>query len=800
MKYYIAKFLLILLLVFSANSYYSQKPYDIKAVILDDDDSLAFGNVLLLKQSDSSLIKGNYFIDGNLILEDVKSEIAFLKIRVVGYADTLFLVQNDGTNSVDLGRIKLRLINNDLEEVTITANIPLFETDPSGVVKVNVQETMLSSSVSVLEVLSKSPKVLVNGSQVSVIGKGEALLYLDGKSINIERLGTISVSQIKSIEIISNPSAKYDAQGKSVINIITIVNHSEGMNGSLTQNTTMGKFLLSSTSFSFNYKKRKWSFSSDYSASFGKDWFFSNGTRTSGTEDNQTISNYSVEDTKGSTYVSNFRLGVDYRINNESNISLEYSGLYNDYSNAYNSNNEITLPNSDLGLLSAVNDGQTIAKNHSVVLNYNNLLDTLGSSLFIGSQYSFFKLNSNDFIKENITINNTYSSGLRNNQGQNTITIFTPQLDYVKKFKNASAVELGLKYSYSENSGKVDFLTQVNGTELFEVVSELSNNFLYTENIPALYLQYQGSIKRKVRYLIGLRSEYTDAHGVSLVSNTVAIDTSYINFFPNIIANASLSEKWIVGVSYSGRIDRPIYQDLDPFVWYHDSLTSVHGNPNLLPEMTDAFEGALYFGNYNLTVGYSRSENSFRVGAFKGETGENSIVLQQINVEKLYSYFSSLTIPIEHKLWSFYNTFNLTYNEIVDNRPEFSFNKIVPQFYYYGYNGFNFKHGFNLELMGEYEGDYNDGVYQWNSTYSISLGLSKSLFKKSLLFRFVANDVFRTYQMSGSYSVGGTDVVHKTKFNTNFYRISLVWSFGKLHEATYESKPTGEGELERIKQ
>ena len=792
---------LIMIILVCAIQSFSQSQYNVKAVVVDKMDSTLFGNVLVLSSQDSSFITGSYFMDGNVSVDRSTKESFLMKIISTGFRDSIFPVAfEEGEELIDLGSIRLNGLETQLGELVISANIPLFEPSTDGTLKVNVQKTMLASSSSVREVLSKSPGVLVGENGVSVVGKGEALLYLNGKRITIERLGTIPVNQIKNIEVITNPSAKYDAQGKAVINIITVVNHSEGVQVMLVQNLTMAKHFLSSSAANLHYRKKKWSLTGDYGVSFGKDWNQRNSVRLLNTEGGLYTSDNQNEENTRLTYVSNFRAGCEYRISEKSDVSLQWDGLYNIFDLDVDGDNAMTSPLGELTRLETFNDGQTKNLNNSISLNYNSQLDTLGSTLFLGGQLSTFSTRLFDLIDEEISVENVITSkALRRNSGQNDIGLLTGQVDYTKTFKNSSRLELGGKYADVQNHGTIDFSSKAEGEDTFTSYSEFSNDFEYNEKIPAIYGQYFGRIK-KLDYSIGVRSEYTMAQGISNVTSETVIDTNYLNIFPNVRVSGKIRDNWSVSYAYSERISRPQYQALDPFVWYQDSLTSVQGNPNLLPELTQANEGIIGFKKYSLKFGYSSSTNSSRFIVEPGNTGINSIVMKQANIQKLHSYYSTLSIPLAYKKWSSFNTLSLTYKQIEDDRPEFMVSEIVPQFYFYSFNQFKLKKKLKIEISGEYVGEQNDGIYQVDPTYSVTLGLSKTFMKGNLICRFMANDILKSYKEVGSYQIGNTTVNYDRKLNTNFYRFSAIYYFGKLWKVKYKNKLVGNDEFSRIKQ
>ena len=227
--------------------------------VVDANNKLVVGNVLALSVKDSSLIDGTSFFEEPFELAGLNEVELLLKLTSLQFNDTIIHVKYSGSSTIDLGVLKVSEASVNLEEVEVVAQAPLFVNRADGTVEINVANTILATSTSVNEILSKAPSVVVSDDGVSVFGKGEAILYLNGTRITNERLSAISASQVKKIEVISNPSAKYDAEGRSVINIITVVNLDEGYNGVFNQFLTLSDFSdpSTNTNLDVNYKKRK---------------------------------------------------------------------------------------------------------------------------------------------------------------------------------------------------------------------------------------------------------------------------------------------------------------------------------------------------------------------------------------------------------------------------------------------------------------------------------------------------------------------------------------------------------------
>jgi hypothetical protein len=751
------------------------------------------GNVLLLSAADSSFITGAVFNDTAFKITNINRSEVLLKLTSLAFPDTVMKVVYNGQNEIDLGTIIMGAKNSELAVVTVVSKTPLVRYAPNGNVDVNVANTVLSTSSSVVEILSKSPNVIVNNGQISVLGKGEAIIYLNGRQITSEQLSSISTSQVLKIEIIPNPSSRYDAEGKAVINIITKSRADEGIMGSLSQHVTYTDFAGTNTQsfLDLSYAKGKFSLVGNYNLLLGKSREFLHTIRTRPDPAEYMRSDLTTDWRRKYNNYSNYGLGVQYAINNKSNITLAYNGYLEDLGGYVSSSNTI-VTNSDNSFYTSRIDKDDVKTNNSLMLNYNRAIDSLGSVLFIGSQYSHYKSDIGDFITENSKVNGT--DGLRNlkNNVDHDISISSSQIDYTKVLRANTKLDMGAKFSYVNTESATEFLIAENGGG-FERDDDLSSNFRYIEKISAGYMTYSSVINRKINFAVGVRGEWTTYDLNTSVSSGKSLEDNYFNVFPNVQMNTTVSKKLRLRASYVSRITRPRYQALNPFVVYQDPFTTIEGNPNLIPEKIHAFEVGANYEKYDIRVGYNYSIDPIDAAALRG-TAPNSYVLKAINLDKGHSYFVSVSRPINTKWWTAVNTINISYSKLIDNKYAFDFIEPRPQIYLYTSNTFNVNNLFKIQLLAWYWGRKQYGLYDDYDRYLVMLGLEKDFFQNKLKGRIVINDIFRRTNASGVYGVGQTDIYYNRTFNNNYFRFIATWNFGKLKKSTYKIRSTGQPE------
>jgi len=774
-----------------------QSNIHITGVVKGANDDLLMGNVLLISRYDSSLIKGAYYIDGIIEIEASLKTAADLRITSMGYMDTTLFIESHG-GRYDLGALYLKENPHALEGATVQANRPLIEHSTDGTTTAYVQNTLLASSANLDELLAKLPYLIADDNRIIVLGKGEPVYYLDGKRVSQHQLQSIQINQIARIEIISNPSAKYDAQGKAVINIVTAVNTLEGIQGTLTQNTTQARYLKSYTNLNLNWRKGKWALLADYGFDLGRNWGTNLLDRETTTNGATSYFTNDYETNSRSVYAAKYRIGSSYKINSKSKISLEFLGSQN----IWDQDSRATTVFTDALAAETTIDANTGGTNRNlssaINANYNSTLDSLGSYLFIGAQYSAFSSDDESIIDELIDDGTSITSASRLNESGSSINFITGQIDLVKQFIKGLRLDLGSKITYAGNTGFVDFYSKSDDQPDYVYYQTLSNDFEYTEYIPAAYVQLHKSYDNKISLNFGIRGEYTNAKGNSISLSQTVIDTSYFNLFPNASIQIPLSKLFSLGVSYSSSINRPSYQALDPFLYYIDSLTSTQGNPELQPEYSHSIETSLSLKQYTLTMGYTYSRGALRYAMFEGENGPNSTILRQFNIQKEHSYYTSVTLPFRYKKFRSANVLGLTLDKIQDNRVEFATNEFVPRVYLHTRNSLLIDKVGKIELNAQYLGTRFDGIYYRKPAYMITTGISRSFFKEKLNCSFTVSDFLRTFEVDGYYELAVSKVSYVRRFDTYFYRLSLSYTFGKLNEVNYSTRNVGQDAESRI--
>lgn len=782
------------------------QPYTLKANILEANNAPAEGEFLVLEYSTGNLIAAQPFQKGMLNLHYENADTLLLKIYAPGCNDTSMVMVPLKSEAIhDLGTIHLspsRL----LQEVIVSTYQPMFAKTAEGT-RINVENTLLSTCASASELLSKTPGISIVGNKIFVFGVGEGMLMLNGKEIAFETFRSLPPGEISNIELITSPGAKYDARGKAVV-IITlkkgylegaVATWTENVSSAFVPNARFGAYTLLTSSLNVNYRKNKFHLTAYYANDYGVNWNENRyATRISRSDGVYNTMSYYQEDSY-SRNMHTYRLGAAYDLSDRSSISAQYDGLFNSFYLNVHQNGDYYTPQQELSLIRMQNDATTRLLNHSVNVNYLLKLDSLGkSNLFVGAQFNAFENNLFDNITETITPfgEEAYTSK-RINDGHNLIQLATVQVDLTKQLERI-VVESGFKLAQTTNSGEIKFYSKSETGSYYVENHALSNGNLYREVTPAIYTNLRGSFK-KTTISAGVRVEYSNVSGYSKKTNTFLVDSNYVNLFPALKVSRELSEKITGSISYARKINRPLYQDMDPFMWYLDSLTSIQGNPKLVPELINQLEYRMSYLALAMRVGFTQSTNTIWAITKQGTAGPNSLVYTKDNIQHRYAYTIAVDIPIEREKYYSYTTIACNWYQFEDSRTEYSSTAGTPQVYLYTYHQFILPRLVNFEIYGEYYGKSSDGFTIKFPYYYLTAGVSRSFFKNTLSLQLTFNDLLRTARWRGVRTIGSYQNDYNQRINSHYLRFTLSYKFGGLRNFGYANKNINEKEFNRIK-
>ncbi|MGK6352649.1 TonB-dependent receptor domain-containing protein [Parapedobacter sp. DT-150] len=782
---------LMLLTVVSAHSIALAQQGSITGKIVDEQQKpLDLATVKLLAATDSALVK-SVFPDeqGNFTFAGLGQGRYVVTAVLMGYEDASTAVAITQTGAQNLGTLVLKKANTVLAEVAVTApQRPLVERKPDMLV-VNVENSTLAAGNTAMDILERSPGVTVDkDDNISLMGKQGVTVMIDGKQtyLSADQLANLLRSTdgntIKSIELITNPSSKYDASGTAgMINIVLKKNRMTGTNGTLTLGTGYGRGHKANTSLNINHKVGRINLFGNYS-------YLNNA----GSQDIGIIR--SVTDNAGSvTHFDqltefnrknrnhSYRAGLDYNTSDRNVLGIQLSGYA---TGDDNDNNGSTLIGSSMASPDSTLATRSIfdGRYSSFAVNLNNqfTIDSNGRKLAADVDVSRFS-NENQ-----ANYDNTFylpSGGVKGNPllsrsvMPTIIDIRVAKVDYTHPFGKDNKVEAGVKYSNVTADNDMKFENQIDGT--WQNDAGRTNHFVYEEQVAAAYLNYNTQLG-KWGIQAGLRSEYTRSDGNSVtLANRVQRD--YIDFFPSIFLNYKISDKHQTGLSYSKRINRPNYGNLNPFTYFLDQYTYEQGNPYLGPEYTHAFEFSYtLMEKYHLTAGYSRT-NDVIAESMQQDDASKATWVTNDNLAKQDVWFANLNLPIKLAKWWDTNT-NL-------NGFYMGFEgQLGPDYLKQGQyalqvrnnHTFNITPTFSAESSVNYQSPLVYSIYRISTQWSIDAGLSKSFYNKKASLKLSVSDVFNTRTQDVRTNYANLNVVVNQKRETRVARLTFTYNFGNL--------------------
>lgn len=762
-------------------------------------------NVLLRNAADSSLVKTAVTDDeGNFLLADVMNGKYFLETFYVGYTTYQSEVWEMASDK-NFGDLTLLPNQTMTQEVNVVAIKPLIERKHDKLI-MNVESSIGAAGTNALEILGKAPGVLVDGNEnISMRGKQGVIVMVDGRPVPVAGadlatfLKGIQAAEIEKIEFVTNPSARYDAAGNAgIIDIKLKRDKRFGTNGGLSLSAGHGLYHKASAGIRLNNRSKYFNLFGSY-----------NYSNNEGMNDLKLLRKFYVNDSMTGAYDQhNFMLfpiqthslrgGADYFLNKKTTLSV--LGTFSDTgldkvgentSDVWNENSEV------VSAFKTKNNSSERWTNYTTNFNLKHEFDSTGKTLTADIDYGKygngslqnFTTNYYDAVGEPMGIPNLLYGDMNG-----SLELKSIKADYVNPIGETAKFELGVKSSLVESDNEILFYDRTAEQNTLDTTK--SNHFIYKENINAAYISADKQWK-KWGLQVGLRGEQTVAKGTQLI-NGQSFDRNYFQLFPSSVLSYKSNDKNDWALSYSRRIDRPGYNQLNPFKFFLDPTTYREGNPYLLPQLSDSYD-LTHTWKQKVSTSLTYTSTAQNIAEVIYPDPDNLYVTVQ--TDKNLTRFQLFGIGFYAQLqptkwWTSVISGNAYYAHYSGNLANTNLNRGATTANVNVTNNLYLPKGFVAELTANVRAREVYGYMLVEPIWFISTGVAKPVLNKKGMLKFSFSDMFftngpRAYSEFRDYKEN-----FKVRRDTRVAMLTFTYSFGK-GQASPSSRRTGGAEDEK---
>jgi iron complex outermembrane recepter protein len=762
---------------------------------------LPYVALALYQLPDSSLLQQTSSDEqGAFRFEGLKAGHYLIRASMLGFAPTQTTTLELSAAIPKLNDLQVQLIEvvAQLQTATISAQRPLIEMKDNKLV-VNIANSSLAEGNNALEILARSPGVNVdNEGTIFLKGKASVRVFMDGKPLYLSGpdlaafLRGLPSNQLENLEIMSNPPAQYDAEGNAgVINIRSKKNQNYGTNGSVNFSLGHGRLPKHNSGFTVNSRGAKTNFWANYAFTYREDFTDSRTQRLF----QQTGQSFEQDlRSEYPNWIHNLRSGLDVELNKRNSIglvagvnSLVYKTL------AQNTSNFLDKSKVREARTVTNTNNRVLNQNAAGSLNYRHQFKHEGSSLSFDADYSVFSLNDeqnyNSYF-ENFNNNLPAKGDLLTGDIGADIRIVALKSDFVHPFSKTLLLETGLKTSFVETANDVVF--RYNNT----LDTGKTNNFRYQENINAAYFNLAKTLN-KTRLNLGLRAEQTLAEGYQVVNDSGFV-RNYWNLFPNLSIKQSLPQQHELSLSFSRRIDRPNYQDLNPFLFFFDNYTYVLGNSFLQPQLSTLFElNYVHPKNLVLTFNYSHT-TGVMTRVLQQDDALQTIFQTVLNLNTFKNYGLALNFPYKFAtFWQSNNSLNIFRNHYYGTYLNAAFDQRRTSLGFNSIHNLNFGKGWTAELNLIYQSRVAYGIFLYVPSGTVSLGIQKSILQQYGSLRLSVRDILYTQRRGADIVYQNMDIRVRHLVDSRFVTLAFNYRFGNQKVAPAKLRKTASEEERR---
>ncbi len=774
-----------------------------------DNSPIAFCNIALTDAKDETKVLAGTATDerGRFSLRLTSDKECVFRASFIGYEQIAITIRpqdfkNRGGDTIFLYNLKMFPTSENLEAVEVVAEVKRYEMDADRLV-MNVDDATRTSVVTAFDLLRKVPGVSIDKDEnLTLNGRGGVLFQFNGRDMRLgwdaikSMLKGMNPQQVEKFEIVTNPSAKYDAEGTAgIINIKMLKNQTYGLNGSVNAGVRYNTDPSFMGGLNLNYVDDKWTTSLNYS--------LSNWKQTSSTSSNRlnflggdTIRVYSpMSDYTWKMTGHNLSFSTDYMVSEKNSIGL-YANYSNNFQPRLEQDNQALISHSpalDVPYQRMDNlSGSSFTSNDLLVgVNYLHQFDTLGTKLQFDASLTVDASSSeSDSRTDYLSLldNSAISHAQIANSTDNSHKSFAAKVDFQKPTSRWGTFEAGAKATITRADN--DFVqSEERHLPTDESRTNARNNFLFDEDIYAAYLSYSKTFSKKTSLRAGVRFEYTKTRGEQVSMDSVN-DNSYYDFFPNISLNHNFNDFNSLSLSYNYRISRPYYDQLNPFLSKSSDYSYECGNPLLRPQYSHNIGlnySLFYMAFLSVNYGYGSDFVSEVIHPY-GENGAMITSPGNVATSQNLNIGLSVVAPVAKWLdFNFYGQINYTNVVSKEANSEMEINNTA--YMCFGSANFNLPWKLRLSLSGYYMSGGVWAVYRYSGSHSFDVSISRTFLKDDKLrVSLGAGNLFAKREMTNSSTQNGVYFENNMRFPGTTFSFNIRYNFGKVYQSKHLQK------------
>lgn len=769
--------------------------------------------VSLLKSADSALVKVAVSDkSGHYEFENIHEGQYLISFTSTGFEKKLtgrFVLPAGG---IQLPPVTLVPVSKELASVTVQSSRPLVENKIDKMV-VNVDASPTNAGANALEVLEKSPGISVDrDGNISIKGKQGVIVLMDGKQTYLSGqdlanlLRNMPASQLDQIEIMTQPSAKYDASGNSgILNLRTKKNLAKGFNGTVNLSYVQGRYPKSPNSFSFNYRTAKINLFTNLGYSRWTGFNDQHLNRKFSSNGNLTSVFDQQADQRNSSNNFSARVGLDYTLNKKTTIGFLVNGIYNPSRWQNNGRADIYNGNRALDSFNIVRTmNRNTWQNYGANLNLRTVLNPNGREFTVDLDRIQYNTRSRQESDNYTYLPNNTASGnpllLRGNLPAEII-IYSGKADYVHPLTKTSKLEAGVKSSFVTTDNDAQYTLYDHADVQWETDNTRSNRFKYRENINAAYINYSTQVK-KWGVQTGLRMENTIATGKqagNALQKESSFKKNYTQLFPTAYLSYAMNGNNQFGLSYGRRIERPNYQDMNPFQYFLDQYTFRQGNPNLTPQFTHNMElSHNYRKALNTTLSYSVTTDILNdILKQNDETKVTYQTKENVAKRRTLGLSVSYNAPVT-KWWTASVFMNVNHNHYEGTVNNHFLDVSLVSFMANASQQFKFAKTWTAEVNGFYRSSAQEtGMFLIRPMGVVSFGFGKQLMKNKVSLKLNVYDPFYIQKAKVVIAYQNIDALVLNRWDNRRVGLNFTYRFSKGQNASTQRKRSSSAQEEQ---